>query len=45
MYPQWVSRGTMTKGKADAELLAMTAVLHTLKEVKKREEPQGSLLG
>ena len=45
MYPQWVARKTMTQGKADAELLAMTAVLHTLKVVKKREDPQASLLG
>lgn len=45
MYPQWVARGTMTDGKAKAELTAMTAVLHTLKDIKKRaDERQGSLL-
>jgi hypothetical protein len=30
-YPRWVQAGKMTQAKADAELLAMRAVLATLK--------------
>ncbi|HRE42763.1 MAG TPA: hypothetical protein PKY87_02205 [Terricaulis sp.] len=33
-YPRWISKGTMTPGKADAELAGMRAVLKTLEGLR-----------
>jgi len=34
VYPAWVASGRMSQAKADAELLAMRAVLETLQGVR-----------
>jgi hypothetical protein len=36
-YPRFIERGSMTKEKADAEQLAMGAVLQTLREIERSE--------
>lgn len=44
VYPRFIERGTLSKEKAAKELRVMSEVLGTLKEVKARTNPQGSMI-
>lgn len=40
VYPRWVSSERMTQAKADTELRAMKAVLHTLEQLDATDRPE-----
>ena len=43
VYPKWTESGSLTKRKADFQILVMEAVLISLQEIARQKAPQAGL--
>jgi hypothetical protein len=43
VYPKWTEAGSLSKAKADFQILVMEAVLISLQEIAKQKAPQAGL--